>query len=100
MQQDRPDDYILATGEAHSVQEWLDTAFEMANLRADRYVTIESALFRPSSNTVLVGDASKARRAFGFGPKVRFRELIRLMLETDLREEERDVSLGDRGGKQ
>ena len=99
LQQDRPDDYILATGEAHSVHEWLDAAFEMAGLRADAYVTIEPALFRASSTTVLVGDASKARRAFGFGPAVRFRELVRLMLEADLRKEEEDAALGNKGGK-
>lgn len=99
LQHDRPDDYVLATGEAHSVREWLDTTFELVGLSADAYVAIEPALFRPSSTTVLVGDASKARRAFGFGPKVRFRELVRLMLEADLREEEQNRFPGEKGGK-
>jgi len=85
MQQPRPDDYIIATGEAHSVREWVEAAFEMAGLRADDHVTVDERLLRPASNTLLVGDASKARKAFGFEPKVRFRELVRMMVEADMK---------------
>lgn len=84
LQQARPDDYIIATGEAHSVREWLEVAFEMVGLRADDHVTVDERLLRPASNTVLVGDASKARKAFGFEPKVRFRGLVRMMVEADM----------------
>lgn len=84
LQQARPDDYIIATGETHSVREWLEAAFEMAGLRADDHVTVDERLLRPASNTVLVGDASKARKAFGFEPKVRFRGLVGMMVEADM----------------
>lgn len=85
LQLDQPDDFIIATGEAHTVREWLDTSFELAGLRADDYVKVDSALLRPASTTQLVGDASKARRAFGFDPQVKFRRLIDVMLEADVR---------------
>lgn len=84
LQQARPDDYIIATGETHSVREWLEVAFEMVGLRADDHVTVDERLLRPASNTVLVGDASKARKAFGFEPKVRFRGLVEMMVEADM----------------
>lgn len=84
LQQARPDDYIIATGEAHSVREWLEVAFEMVGLRADDHVTVDERLLRPAGTAVLVGDASKARKAFGFEPKVRFRELVRMMVEADM----------------
>lgn len=85
LQQPGPDDYIIATGETHSVREWLDTAFGTVGLKAEDHVKLDQALLRPSANTRLVGDASKARTAFGFAPKVRFRELIQLMLDEDLK---------------
>ena len=86
LQQARADDYVIATGETHSVQEWLDTAFELAGLDAGGRVSIDAGLLRPGNPALLVGDASKARRAFGFDPQVKFRKLIEVMLEADLRE--------------
>ena len=86
MQLPRPDDFIIATGVTHSVKEWLDTAFEMVELKADDYVQIDQTLLRPSSNTVLVGDASKAKHTFGFEPKVKFKDLVKLMVEEDLKQ--------------
>jgi len=86
LQQDQPDDFVIATGEAHTVREWLDTAFELAGLRADDHVTIDAGLLRPASTTQLVGDASRAKRVFGFDPQVKFRKLIDVMLEADLRD--------------
>lgn len=84
LQQDTADDFVIATGEAHTVREWLDTAFELVGLRADDYVRIDAGLLRPANTMQLVGDASKARRAFGFDPQVKFRKLIEVMLEADL----------------
>jgi len=84
LQQPTPDDFIIGTGEPHTVREWLDTTFELAGLDPDEYVSIDSGLLRPANTMLLVGDASKARETFGFEPKVKFRDLIELMLEADL----------------
>jgi GDPmannose 4,6-dehydratase len=86
LQQPRPDDYIIATGEAHTVREWLDTTFAMAGLAPERYVRIDDSLLRPATTTQLVGDTSKARAAFGFEPRVKFEDLIQIMFDADLKE--------------
>ena len=82
-----PDDFVIATGEAHSVREWVELAFRMVGLRAEDHAKIDPKLLRPGSTSVLVGDTSKARRAFGFDPKVRFRDLVELMIDADLHAE-------------
>jgi GDPmannose 4,6-dehydratase len=87
LQLDHPADFIIATGEAHSVREFLDEAFSLANLDAERYVTIDPSLLRPTKTSTLVGDASKARNTFGFDPKIKFKELVSIMVEADLRNE-------------
>ncbi len=93
MQQPQADDYIICTGEAHSVQEFLDETFRQANLDPQKYVRINQKFLRPASNTVLIGDISKARKAFGFDPKIKFKELIKVMLENDLAEAKRELEL-------
>lgn len=85
MQQPRPDDFIIATGEAHSVQEFVEKAFEAANLDSAKYVTSDSKFFRPAANNILIGNAAKARDAFGFDPKFKFNQLVELMVESDLK---------------
>ncbi len=85
LQQDAPDDFIIATGEGHTVQEWLDAAFSLAGLDPAAHVSIDPGLLRPANTLRLVGDISKARRAFGFEPKVKFGNLVALMLEADIR---------------
>jgi GDPmannose 4,6-dehydratase len=84
LQQDRPDDYVVATGESHSVQELLDLAFECVGLDAEEYVVIDPTLKRPAEVDSLLGDASKARETLGWAPRVRFPELVRMMVEADL----------------
>ena len=84
LQQDRPDDYVVATGESHSVQELLDLAFGCVGLDAAEYVVIDPALKRPAEVDSLLGDASKARRTLGWAPRVQFPELVRMMVEADL----------------
>lgn len=84
MQLGGPDDFVIATGEVHSVREWLDTAFEVVGLNADSYIETDKSLFRPAVNTLLIGDATKARRTFGFAPKMKFNDLVKLMVEADL----------------
>ncbi|MDD1634612.1 MAG: GDP-mannose 4,6-dehydratase [Methanomicrobiales archaeon] len=92
LQLDRPDDFIIATGEAHSVKEWVDAAFSVAGLEPGRYVRTDPALIRPGKTSTLVGDITKARRTFGFEPKYRFRDLVRLMVEADLAAEKQSES--------
>ena len=87
LQLDQPDDFIIATGEAHSVQEFVETAFAVVNLKPEQYVVTDTNLMRPTKTSVLVGDISKARTRFGFDPKVKFKELVKLMVEADLDEE-------------
>lgn len=84
LQLDKPDDFIIATGEAHSVKEWVDEAFSVANLRAEDYVVTDPALLRPTKTSALRGDITKARNTFGFEPAVKFKELVRLMVEADM----------------
>jgi GDPmannose 4,6-dehydratase len=84
LQQDRPDDYVVATGETHTVQEFLEIAFAHVQLDWKEYVKHDERYERPAEVDLLVGDASKAKRAFGWEPKVRFPELVRLMVDADL----------------
>jgi len=84
LQQDEPDDYVVATGESHSVQELVELAFSHAGLDWREYVVVDPLLKRPAEVDLLMGDASKARRALGWSPKVNFTELIRMMVEADL----------------
>ena len=85
LQQAVPDDYVIATGEAHSVREFLEVAFSSVGLDWERYVRIDPRYYRPTEVDLLVGDASKARRELGWAPTVTFKELVRLMVEADLR---------------
>jgi GDPmannose 4,6-dehydratase len=84
LQQDEPDDYVVATGETHSVQELVELAFSHAGLDWRRHVVIDESLRRPAEVDFLLGDASKARQKLGWAPKLGFVELIRLMVEADL----------------
>lgn len=92
LQLDQPEDFVIATGEAHSVREWVEEAFAVVNLRPDDYVVTDPSLLRPTKTSTLIGDITKAREAFGFDPKVKFKELVRLMVEADL-QTERSASL-------
>jgi GDPmannose 4,6-dehydratase len=83
LQADEPDDYVLATGETHSVREFLDAAFEYAGLDWQKYVTIDERYFRPSEVDLLLGDATKAKEKLGWEPNVRFPELVRMMVDHD-----------------
>jgi GDPmannose 4,6-dehydratase len=83
LQADEPDDYVLATGETHSVEEFLDEAFGHADLDWREYVKIDERYFRPSEVDLLIGDYSKAREKLGWEPTVRFQELVRMMVDAD-----------------
>jgi GDPmannose 4,6-dehydratase len=84
LQQGQPDDYVIATGEAHSVRELLDEAFGYLDLDWKEYVSIDPRYYRPNEVDYLLGDASKAMDKFGWKPKVRFSELVRMMVDADL----------------
>lgn len=84
MQAPTADDYVIATGETHSVREFLDEAFAQLDLDWQRYVEVDPRYYRPAEVDLLLGDASKARRELGWEPKVGFAELVRLMIEHDL----------------
>src|SRR5437870_5619397 len=84
LQQKEPDDFVIATGETHSVRELVETAFGYVDLDWKKFVAEDPALRRPAEVDLLVGDASKARRALGWKPEVSFHQLIRLMVDTDL----------------
>ena len=85
LQQDRPDDYVIATGKTHSVKELLDLVFDYADLGpAEKYVEIDPKFFRPHEVPYLIGDSSKAKKHLGWEPKTDLNMLARMMYETDL----------------
>jgi GDPmannose 4,6-dehydratase len=84
LQQEAADDYVVATGESHSVNELVQHAFEYAGLDWEKYVVIDPIFKRPAEVDVLLGDASKARERLGWEPKVHFPELVRMMAQADL----------------
>jgi GDPmannose 4,6-dehydratase len=85
LQQDEPDDFVVATGETHSVGELLELAFGHVGLRWQDHVVVDERFLRPADVAMLVGDAGKARRVLGWQPTVSFTELIAMMVESDLR---------------
>jgi GDPmannose 4,6-dehydratase len=84
LQQDEPDDYVVATGETHSVEELVELAFSYVGLDWRRHVVIDPKLRRPAEVDFLLGDATKARQKLGWAPKIGFVDLIRLMVDADL----------------
>jgi GDPmannose 4,6-dehydratase len=86
LQADEPDDYVVATGEKHSVREALEVAFAHAGLDYEKHVEIDPRYFRPSEVDSLLGDPAKVREKLGWEPKVRFRELVELMVDADIEE--------------
>ena len=86
LQQPEPDDYVIATGETHSVRELCEVAFSLVGLDWERYVRTDAKYLRPTEVEELCGDASKARLRLGWEPQVRFAGLVKIMLESDLRE--------------
>jgi GDPmannose 4,6-dehydratase len=84
LQQEQPDDYVIATGESHSIREFLTESFTVAGLDWTRHVEIDPRHYRPAEVDLLVGDGSKAKRHFGWEPTTRFRDLVRLMTVADM----------------
>ncbi len=84
LQQDRPDDYVIATGEVHTVRDFCEAAFDYVGLDYKGYVVVDPGLFRPVDVNVLYGDPSKARRVLGWEPKVSLRGLVEMMVDADM----------------
>jgi GDPmannose 4,6-dehydratase len=84
MQQDEPDDYVVATGETHSVREFVQRVFERLTLDYKEYTVVDPRYFRPTEVDVLLGDAAKARNKLGWKPKVTFEQLVDIMVDADL----------------
>jgi len=84
MQQEKPDDYVIATNETHSIREFLDLAFGHANLDWKKYVEIDPRYYRPAEVELLIGDYSKAKKQLGWEPKTKFADLVRLMVDADI----------------
>jgi GDPmannose 4,6-dehydratase len=84
LQQSQPDDYVIATGETHTVRHLCEVAFEHADLDWTEHVVVDPALVRPAEVDLLIGDAGKARRVLGWAPKHSFRELVQMMVDADL----------------
>jgi len=84
LQQDHPDDYVVATNETHSVRDFCAEAFGLLGLDWQKYVKYDARYERPSEVDLLIGDPAKARRQLGWEPKVRFKELVKIMVEHDL----------------
>jgi GDPmannose 4,6-dehydratase len=98
LQTDEPDDYVIATGETHSVSEFLDEAFGRLDLDWRRYVEIDPKYYRPAEVDLLLGDSSKARRALGWEPTIGFSETVRLMVDSDLRLAEQELAMSRHNG--
>jgi len=84
LQQDKPDDFVIATGETHTVRELVEEAFSYAGLDWQKYIKVDPRYYRPAEVDHLIGDATKARKILGWKPRTTFKELIRLMVDADI----------------
>jgi GDPmannose 4,6-dehydratase len=97
LQQEQPGDYVVATGKSNSVQSFLETAFNYVNLNWEQYVKIDPRYFRPTEVDILLGDATKAYEILGWQPTTTFEELVKMMVDHDLklaRQEQTLISAG------
>jgi GDPmannose 4,6-dehydratase len=98
LQQDKPDDFVIATGETHSVREFVEEIFGYLNMDWHKYVEVDPMYFRPTEVDILQGDGTKAAKVLGWKPKVAFRELARMMTDADMKiaEHEKIIAEHDR----
>jgi len=97
LQQDKPDDFVIATGETHSVREFTEKVFRKLDLDYNKYISVDPRYFRPTEVDVLLGDASKAKKALGWKPKITFDALIDMMIATDMELAKKEKTLLDAG---
>jgi len=86
LQNDEPEDFVIGTGEAHSVREFVEEAFSYVGLNWEDYVKIDPTYFRPTEPETLIADASKAKKKLGWNPKIGFEDLVKIMIDADMRE--------------
>lgn len=98
VQQDAPGDYVLATGETHSVREFCEEAFSLLDLDWQAFVKHDARYVRPSEVDLLLGNPAKAKKLLGWEPKVSFKELVRMMVESDLRVARQELAIQQHGG--
>jgi GDPmannose 4,6-dehydratase len=91
LQQDKPDDYVVATGETHTVQEFLEVAFARAGLDSKKHVAFDERYLRPAEVDLLIGDASKAKKKLGWEPKVKFKQLAEIMVDADIEQLQKEM---------
>jgi GDPmannose 4,6-dehydratase len=91
LQQEQPDDYVVATGETHSVQEFLERVFDRLELDWRKYIQTDPRYLRPAEVDLLQGESAKARRLLGWQPKINFQQLVEMMVEADLELAEREL---------
>lgn len=99
LQQDKPDDYVICSGETHSVEELVQIAFDYAGLNWKDYVKIDQRFVRPAEVDLLIGDAAKAREKLGWETRVTFEEMIRMMVDNDLKMVQEEIDAGIRAGR-
>jgi GDPmannose 4,6-dehydratase len=99
LQQDKPDDYVLATNETHTVREFVQNAFAHADLDWKQYIKHDDRYERPAEVDLLLGDPSKAKKQLGWQPKVRFQELVKIMVDADLECVRREIEGSGEGRK-
>ncbi len=93
LQHEKPDDWVIATGETHSVSEFVKEAFSYIGVEEEKYVTTSEKYFRPNEVEYLLGDSSKAKKILGWEPKVKFNDLVKLMVEHDINEAKKEYTL-------
>jgi len=96
MQLDKPDDFIICTGESHTVQEFLEEVFNYLKLNYKKYVKYDPRFKRAGKLELLEGDNSKARKIIGFDPKFKFKEIVKLMIKHDIKEVERELLMDEK----
>lgn len=99
LQQDQPEDYVIATGETHSVKEFLEETFDCLNLDPYQYLQVDERYFRPKEVNLLLGDSSKAKKILNWEPKVKFHQLVKLMVDHDLEVAKQEKILFESGEK-
>ena len=94
LQQEKPDDYVIATGETYSVREFLQEVFNCAKIDVEKHLEIDPRLFRPHEVPLLLGNSSKAHHMLNWTPKVKFKELAKMMYEEDLKKVSEEINNG------
>ncbi len=93
LQQEQPDDYVVATNELHSVRDFCQETFQLLGLDWEKYVKYDARYERPAEVELLIGDPAKARKQLGWEPKVKFKELVKIMTEHDLKLAQREAQI-------